>query len=275
MRAATSLAMLALASCDRPATLLICHNGNCAEPTDPAKDDTIGAFQESLALELEGRPVIDGIEIDTFWRGSDDTCIFAHDLDNTENTPAIAPAQELATYFARPGPIGFADAPFEIALELKSKVDTDGNEHSPAQLALHAQCTWDLYTAITTAAVANNRTLRFRIGSFSPELIRAVIDSTPPATPAPFGFVTFQGIPPPLDPETRPLGDYRGLPIEAVEFHAEWILDAQYEAVTSAGQEVAFFMFSLTNESFYTIAQYDPVYVTTSEARLFRRWLAR
>src|SRR5712671_5400467 len=107
MRAINSVIVLVLAAaaCNRPTTTVICHNGNCAEPADPARDDTIGAFQESLALELDGKPVIDGIEIDSFWRGSDDTCIFAHDLDNSENVPAIEPANELATYFARTGPI--------------------------------------------------------------------------------------------------------------------------------------------------------------------------
>src|SRR4051812_41589495 len=113
----TSLLVVALAACDRPDAIVICHNANCAEPADPAHDDTIAAMRESLALELDGRPVIDGIEVDTFWRGADDVCLYAHDLDH-DTTPALEPATELATYFARPGPITYADAPFHVLLEL-------------------------------------------------------------------------------------------------------------------------------------------------------------
>ena len=78
--------------CSQPHPIVICHNANCGEPTDPARDDTLQAFRESLALEDYGRPVIDGIELDSFWRGSDDVCLYARDVsDFAENTPAIAP----------------------------------------------------------------------------------------------------------------------------------------------------------------------------------------
>jgi hypothetical protein len=277
MRAATSLLVVlaSAAGCDRPKTVLVCHNANCAEPTDPARDDTIPAMRESLELEFAGLPVIDGMEIDTFWRGSDDTCIFAHDLDNTDNVPADEPAKVLAEYFARTGPITFADVPFEVSIELKPDVDAAGTAHSAAQAAMHAQCAWQLYAILDDAAAMNARTINVTFGSFAPDLLRATIDATPATTRSPHRYGTYEGIPPPLDPDTRPLGDYAGLPIEVVEFHTEWILDAQYEAVRSAHEDVAFFMFSLTDESFYTIEQYEPVYVTTSEARLFRRWLQR
>jgi hypothetical protein len=57
-------------ACVGPRQIVICHNANCGEPTDPARDDTLPAFRESLALEDNGRPVIDGIELDSFWRGA-------------------------------------------------------------------------------------------------------------------------------------------------------------------------------------------------------------
>ena len=63
-----------VAACDRPDTLVICHNANCVEPTDPANDDTIPALRDSLALRIAGMPAIDGTEIDSFWRGSDGAC---------------------------------------------------------------------------------------------------------------------------------------------------------------------------------------------------------
>jgi len=264
------------AGCDRPHALLICHNANCAEPSDPTRDDSIEGLRRSLALEIDGQPVIDGMEIDTFWRGSDDTCIYAHDLANAEQLPALEPATELAAFFARPGPISFGDQPFLVSMEMKSFISEDTSEvHSPEQRAMHAACEWQLYKVIADAAVANNRAVKVVFQAFAGNLLEAMIAATPADTPVPFGYAGIQGVPAPLDDQTRPLGEYAHVPIEVVELHAQWITDAQYEAIESAGQDVAFFMFSLTNESFAAIEQFEPVYVTTSEATLFRRWLER
>ncbi|MEO8700440.1 MAG: hypothetical protein ABI867_10365 [Kofleriaceae bacterium] len=271
----TSLLVLALAACDRPDAIVICHNANCAEPADPEHDDTIDAMRESLALELDGKPVIDGIEVDTFWRGADDVCLYAHDLDN-DLTPAIEPANELAAHFARPGPITFGDVPFHVFIELKSHVSADKTDvHTPAQLALHAQCAWQLYGVIAGAAVANDREVVVVFGAFNPDLERAVLAAQPASVPVPFTLEAIQGIPEPLDNQTHSLEDYRGLPITLVEFHAQWILDAQYETMQSLGLDMGVFMFSATAETFAVIEQYAPKYIVTSEARLMRRWLER
>jgi hypothetical protein len=71
----------ALVGCDQPDPLVICHNSNCAEPTDVRRDDTLEGLRASLALEYNGRPVLDGMEMDSFWRASDDKCLYAHDLE--------------------------------------------------------------------------------------------------------------------------------------------------------------------------------------------------
>ena len=266
---------LACAGCERPAALVICHNANCAEPADPENDDTIGALRESLALELDGRPVIDGVEVDTFWRGSDGVCLYAHDLDR-DQTPALEPATELAAYFARPGPIAAGDQPFEVFVELKSHVSADKTDrHSPEQRALHAACAWQLYAVIADAAVANGRDVIVVFSAFNPDLLRAVIAQTPATTPVPVQLGAIQGVPAPLDNQTQPLADYSGLALDEVEFHAQWILDAQYEAAVSSGLAIGVFMFSATAETFAAIEQYAPTFVVTSEARLLRRWLQR
>lgn len=268
-------AVTALGACERPEALLVCHNANCAEPADPTGDDTIAALRESLALEYRGRPAIDGIELDSFWRGADDRCLYAHDLaNNQENTPATEPALELAAHFARPGPIAYADAPFQVLLELKSHVSEDtGDRHTPAQRQQHARCAWDIYDILATAAVANGRDVEVVFSAFAPELLREVVAQAPLAPPIPYRLGAIQGVPAPLDDQTRPLDDYRGLPIDIVEFHAHWILDAQYEAAISLGAEISMFMFSATVETFAAIEQYEPAHVVTSEARLLRRWL--
>lgn len=271
------LMALAVTACDRREPLVICHNANCAEPTDVAEDDTLPALRASLALRYQGRPILDGVEMDSFWRGSDEQCIFAHDLETVVDiVPATAPATELAMYFAQPGPIAWRDdIPFEVLLELKSAVSAPPiKRHTPAQRAAHAACAWDMYKIIADAAVANNRNIRITFSAFAPELLRAVLDGKPAATPVDFRLEGLQGIPAPLDAETRPLGDYHGLPIDIFEFHAHWITDAQHEAALSLNAELSLFMFDATVETFAAIRQYQPTSVVTSEARLLRRWVS-
>lgn len=275
MRSTELVLLVALAACDRPPSLVICHNANCAEPADPERDDTIEALRESLELPLEGGlPVFDGVELDTFFRAADSTCLYAHDLDN-DQTPALEPTGVIAEYFARPGPIGHG-ATFYVAVELKSHVSADKTDvHDAAQLAAHAGCAWEVYRAIADAAVANDRDVVMIFEAFNPELLRAVIDATPAALPIRVEYSAIQGVPAPLDNQTRELGDYAGLPLAYVEFHDQWILDAQYEAVRSLGAEIAMFMFSATAETFAVIEQYRPRLIYTSEATLLRRWLDR
>jgi hypothetical protein len=266
------IALAALAGCDRPEALVICHNSNCAEPVDPSRDDSIEGIQRSLALELDGRPVIDGIEIDTFWRGSDGACLFAHDLEN-DTTSALEPANELAAYFARTGPIAHGET-FQVMIELKSFVSADGKvQHSDEELMLHAACAWQVYGILADAAVANGRDVRVLFEAFRPDLLKAMVAQTPASTPLPVRYGAILAIPKPLDSETRNLEAYAGVPIDIVEFHAQWILDAQYEAARSLGLDIAVFMFSATGETFAVIEQVLPSLVVTNEATLMRRWL--
>jgi hypothetical protein len=277
--AGTLLAAALLAGCDvsRPHPIVICHNANCGEPTDPERDDTLAAFRESLGLIEYGRPVIDGIELDSFWRGSDDVCLYAHDPSNfAENTPATAPAEELANHFARPGPITFADTPFFVLLELKSHVSANTKDrHTPAQALAHARCAWDIYDIIAKASIAHEREVTIEFQAFSPELLRAVLQTAPASTPVPFALGALQGVPSPLDDQTRPLRDYTGLPITDVQFHPLFMQDAQHEAALRSGAKVSFFWFSTTSEVFAAIRRFEPFAVDTSEARLMRRWLER
>jgi len=255
---------------------MICHNSNCAEPTDPENDDSIEALDESLALVQDGRPIIDGTEIDLFWRASDSQCIFAHDLASARTELATTTAQVLADHLATPGPVTFGDGPFQLFIELKAFVGVEKSQrHTPEQRMLHAACMWEFYKTVTDAAIANGRDMKVFIASFSPELLAEVIRQTPAAVPFPPGYEAFYGVPRPLDSETRPLSDYAGLPIQYVEMHSQWIIDSQYEGLISSGIHIGFFMFSATEEHFAAIEQYEPEWVNTSEARLMRRWLER
>lgn len=271
-----SSACVLVAACERPQPKVICHNGNCVEPTDPENDDTIEALRESLALEHQGRPAIDGIEIDTFWRRSDGTCLYAHDLDAERTETASEPAMVLAEHFANPDivDLAYAGGTFEVSLELKSHVEVDKTaRHTPEERAQHAACTWDVYRVLSDAAIANNRDVTIVFSSFSPDVLRAVIDATPTDTPTPHQYAGIYGIPKPLDPQTVPLDDYTGLPLSIVEVHDQWLNDAQLEGIRSSGAQLVLWMFSATVETFDAIERYEPYAVVTSEARLMRRWL--
>ena len=275
MRGTSLLLLVALGACDRPEALVICHNANCVEPADTARDDTIPALRDSLALLDNGRPVIDGVEIDTFWRGADSACLYAHDLDR-DQTPASEAATVIGEHFATASELTFTGGPFIIFVELKSHVSADTADiHTPEELVLHARCAWDVYSVIATAALANDREAVLFFSAFNPDLLRTVLAERPSDTPIPVKLGAFQGIPAPLDDQTRPLGDYAGIPLDLVELHAQWIYDAQYEAVRSLDVDLAVFMFSATAETFAVIEQYEPTMIVTNEARLIRRWLDR
>lgn len=269
-----------LAGCDRPTPRVVCHNSNCVEPTDPEDDDTLPAMRESLALTIGGRPAIDGIEIDTFWRASDSMCLFAHDLDAARSTLAMEAADELADYIAATPVLTASPGPFRVFIELKAHVDVAKTvRHTPEQRTQHADCVWKLYTRIADAAAANAREVEVVFESFNPALLQEMIERAPKDTPIPYLFDAIYGIPHPLDSETRPLSDYAGLPISIVEIHPQWIHDAQWEGFLSEQRarklETVFWMFSATVETFGAIEQYEPDWVGTSEARLMRRWLDR
>lgn len=277
MRAVSLVAALALVTaCDRPKVIVVCHNSNCVEPTDPEGDDTLPAMRESLALEIAGKPAIDAIELDSFWRGTDDTCLFAHDLVVPTETTIAEAATELATHITNAPQLSRNGGPFLVFLELKQFTDADEVvHHTPSQRTGHADCAWAVYDTLAAAAMTSGREVELVFASFDPDLLREVIARTPPTTPIPYRFDTFYGIPKPLDAQTTPLDNFHGIPIDIVEIHPQWIHDAQWEGLRSLGVDVAFWTFSLTVETFAAIEQYEPEMVGTSEAQLLVRWLER
>ena len=147
--------------------------------------------------------------------------------------------------------------------------------HTADERITHATCAWELYRVIADAAVANGRDVQVVFSSFEPKLVQAMIDTQLASTPVPFTYGGLMGVPRPLDTETRDLGAYGDVPITVVEVHPQWLLDGAYEAIESANYDLAFFMFDATVETFDLMERYEPVYTSTSEARLVRRWLER
>ena len=122
-------------------------------------------------------------------------------------------------------------------------------------------------------AISRDSEVEVVFASFSPDLLRTLLDEKPAMTPIRFLLDTFYGVPAPLDPSTHPLNEFHGIPLDIVELHPQWMTDSQWEGVKSLGVEVVFWMFSATVETFAAIEQYEPDWVGTSEARLMVRWL--
>lgn len=276
MRAINLLLLACLGACDRPQVKVICHNANCVEPTDPEADDTFPAMRESLALQVDGRPAIDAFEIDSFWRGSDDTCLFAHDLASGSMAPLSEAATEIANHITTEPVLTRNGGTFRVYLELKQFTDkTESVLHTPEQRLAHADCAWGVYDTIATAAMTSGHDVEMVFASFNPALLREVIARQPSMLPIPYLLDTFFGIPKPLSSETHPLGEFAGIPLDIVEIHPQWIHTAQWEGLRSLGVEIVFWTFSATVETFAAIEQYEPEAVGTSEATLMVRWLEK
>lgn len=285
--ALTALAPLACGEERQPR--LICHNSNCVEPAEPTEDDTLEALEASLALEDDaGRPLIDGMEIDTFWYGEGERCLFAHDLahvDESADAPEAVDAIN-AHLIARRA----AGAPltrdgtgrFAVFIELKGHVgESKAEKHSAAQRAQHASCVLGLAASLDAAAQANDYTLELVFTSFEPELLAALRADEDFATleassASQIRLGALQGIPRPLDSQTRPLEDFSDeLGVEVASVHPHWTRHAALQNISSRGWMLGLWMFSVVPETYDAIERYQPDYITTSEARALAGWLER
>lgn len=272
-------------ACAPPASpALICHNANCVEPANPDEDDTVAALQASLALEAGGVPLIDGVEIDTFWHGEDARCLFAHDLERPGEQPDVVAATEvinthLQARAAAGLPLTHRGDAFQVFVELKGHVAREKSaRHTPEQRALHAACAVSVLEALAEPAVVEARTLKVVFTSFDPALLLAVDDALPAFERS--NLVEVQlgglfGIPPPLDGQTLPVGDWAEVPLDVVSIHPHWTRDAALQAFSSRDLDVGYWMFSAVPETLQSIERHRPTFVTTSEARLLRAWFDR
>ena len=86
-------------------------------------------------------------------------------------------------------------------IELKPEVNADKtSEHTPEQRIGHARCVWDAYNVIAQAAMTSGKDVEVVFASFSPDLLRTLLDEKPAMTPIRFLLDTFYGVPAPLDP---------------------------------------------------------------------------
>lgn len=267
---------------------VICHNANCVEPANVEDDDTPAALRESLALvDDENRPLIDGVEIDTFWYGEESRCLFAHDLDNLEKASNFDEAVTVITEHLEAR--AFEDLPltrtadtFTVLVELKGHVGASKSEkHSEEQRAQHASCAVNIAQRLAASATRADYAMEVIFTSFDSTLLEALSQDE--------GFTTLRegdridvrlgvlaGVPRPLDTQTQPVDDFsESLGIDFVSVHPHWTRHASIRAYESRGWSLGLWMFSIVPETLDAIDAYQPDYVTTSEARALTRWLER
>lgn len=283
-----TLALLAATACDDapPQPALICHNANCVEPANPAEDDTPEALSASLALvDTANRPLIDGVEIDTFWFGEESRCLFAHDLADPETSQDVDVAFDLISAHllerrSSGAPLTRTAARFSIFIELKGHVGPAKSEkHSPEQRIQHAECAASLGLELAQHATQHDYPLEIVYTSFDAGLLEAlstrdVYDRLRQngSTITKLGYLV--GVPAPLDSQSKPLDTIpKGLDIDVLSAHPHWTRHPTLEAAESMGWELSLWMFTVVPETFDAISTYNPHYVTTSEANVLSGWL--
>jgi hypothetical protein len=275
MRARCSLlALFALAACDRPEPLLICHNGNCVGP-DTTRDDTLSAMTDSLALTRDGLPVLDGIEWDVFWYGKDSTCLFAHDLVHDTSTPASDAADLVADYLATHTRVSWRGTRFYALIDLKAHVGPEySDEHTPAQLRDHADCALDSAARLLAGARAGGHQLT--VGFISGKPVHLEVLTARPGwaalVPEPdLELLLIGDIFAPYAAIVPELADFT-IRLDAVEYHPDFMTAQHRETYRSLGIDLVQWSYVSTTEALAAITRYEPRFAITNEAMLLRRW---
>lgn len=266
-------AATAFSGCDRPTLAIVCHNANCAVPFDPSKDDTALALTESLALEYEGKPVIDGVEIDLLWSAEAHACFFAHDHTQPDPESSDLVAEALAAHLEGSHAVTSGGGPFILKLDLKPEVDASGTPHSRVDGDEHVACALDVFLTLRDAAQRGEKKLATYFDSESPELLSLLESHAAwPTLPAPGIEVKLSAaflIPGVTSAKLRDFG----VTLDAVSLHPDWISSAQRSALDARGIELTLWSRSLGPRQFRSLAGLEPRFISTSDAVRLRRWL--
>jgi hypothetical protein len=275
MRAVCSLVIILLAACDRPSPIVVCHNANCASP-DVARDDTLDALTESLALSFDGKPVLDGIELDTFWDGEQARCIFAHDLDRDTSVAVSVAATAVADHLSTTPVVAWNGNRFYVFLELKGYVgDSFDDRHTPEQFIQHAECALDAAETIATGAAAGGHPITIGFIAGVPRHHETLISrprwDSLRADPN-VELILIGDIFAPYSSLVPELSDFK-VPLDAVEYHPDYMTTERRSTYESLDIDLVQWSFITTTEAFDAITQWEPTYAISNEALLLRRWI--
>ena len=274
MRAVYSLA-IALAACTRPSPIVICHNANCAH-NDPGNDDTLASLQESFAMTFDGKPVLDGMEVDTFWYAKENRCIFAHDLEGSTAVPVDEAAAFIADHLATTPLVSWNSERFYMLIELKGFVGASFDDrHTPEQFVLHADCALAAAKTIADGAAAGGHPITLGFLAGVPEHLETVskqpawveLGMMPGVERMLIGdiFAPYSSIVPELT-------DFK-VPLDAVEYHPDYMTVERKDTYESLGIDLIQWSFVSTEEAFNAIEHWEPKFAISNEALLLRRWI--
>ena len=281
-------AMVVTGCVDEYDPVVICHNANCIEPTSPEEDSSMETLEESLRYmdEALGRPVVDGMELDTFWWGEEGQCLFAHDLDHPERAVEAQEAMDLINQVLAERvdagiPLTRSSPRYTVLIELKGHVGPSKTEaHTEEELVAHAGCGISLGQSLIDGANARGYEVEVVFMSFAPALLEALFDH--PGYPGlreqghRVRLTALQGIPRPLDIQTVELDQFpERIGIDMISAHPHWARPALYHAAESRGMEMGFWMFNIVPETLRAIEVHRPGYITTSQAPSLTSWLER
>jgi len=267
--------LLVLAACELPApkALITCHNANCAH-SDPRRDDTLEALDESLALETRGLSLLDGVEVDLIWDPIGQRCLFGHGPDSVATAPdAHVAFERVADHLRTKGPLAaWNTTEFSVRFELKS--GANGDEHTPlspaARYAL-ADCALDGTELVEAAGVAGGIGVVVMFHALEIEMFHA-LEERPRWRPEISGPHAPRQltIAPTTDPfELRPQ-------IGVVTVSYLEVRDGDYttyQDLADQGVDLMMWQFDMTEDVLGAIEYLAPRYINTNEAPLVRRWV--
>jgi hypothetical protein len=244
---AAALAVAALAGCDRPRPVLLCHNSNCVGTLDASRDDTMPALQASLAL---GPAVLDGVEIDAVWQDND--CHFAHDVGDPAAPLLVDALDVVVDYLKRVGP-PHSGATFTLLLELKSAGDANADLDRCVSRAVN-----------TLERVSHEVPIQLLISSFDQKLLKTR---------------ALKRVAAPLNMQlgaeiwtTSELGALRS----SLDFVSVTPSDTDapaYARYADQGYDVALWNEGVTPTFLDAVALHAPRYVSVGEAAVMRAWI--
>jgi len=266
---------------ERPEATIVCHNANCAHATNPFYDDTLAALDDSLALEHDNRPAIDGVEIDTLWDRRRSLCIFAHDFGTAPAKAELGmeAAERVAKHIETSECVSWSGNRFFVKIELKNEVLADGTPHDEAELAAHLDCVFDMADRIVTAARARGVELELGFDSEAVPLLRAIEAHPRWAGKHPSKGLELRLISNVLSAGLEPrdldslTGDGEGIDILA--FHATRTTTGVAHQYKDLGARLMLWMLDVAPETMDAVKEFEPEYIVTNEALLFRRWQLR
>lgn len=273
MRAVCSIVVV-LAACTRPSPIVVCHNANCAS-SDVSRDDTLDALAESLALAFDGKPVLDGVELDTFWDGEQDRCLFAHELGDAAVTLATTAAQAVADHLATAPVVAWNGERFYAFIELKGFVGRSFDDrHTAEQFVQHADCALEVAQIIAAGAKQGGHAITIGFIAGVPrhhETLTTRPGWTALATEPDVELILIGDIFAPFSSLVPELADFR-VPLDAVEYHPDYMTVERRSTYESLDIDLVQWSFVTTTEAFDAITRWEPKFAISNEALLLRRW---